>query len=197
MRLSLVTAPASEPLSLTEAKLHLRVDEDVTADDTLITDLVAAAREEFEHATGRQVITATWDLKLNHFPAGPIEIPRAPLLTVTSVTYIDTAGASQTWDSAEYQVDAFVGPFARPGLLYPKAEYSYPVTRTIPDAVTVRFTAGYGATADAVPEGVRAALKMSLGGLYAHRESHITGTIITANPLLDRFVLRYRVPVFA
>lgn len=195
MRLHLVTAPAAEPLSLAEAKLHLKVDSDTT-DDTLISDLIAAAREVFEQETGRQVITATWELKLDRFPSGAVEIFKAPLLAVSAVTYVDTSGTSQTWDSGEYQVDAFAGPFARPGLLYPKADYTYPETRAIHDAVTVRFTAGYGAAADAVPESVRAVLKMILGGLYTHRESHITGTIISSIPLVDRLVTRYRVPVF-
>ena len=68
MPLQLVTPPAEEPVSLADAKLHLRVD--FTDDDALITSLIAAARQAAETLTGRQIVTARWKLVLDSFP-GP------------------------------------------------------------------------------------------------------------------------------
>src|SRR3990172_9406936 len=110
MALALVTAPATEPVTRTEAKVHLRIESAVTADDTLIDRLIIVARQLGEAHTGRAFITQTWDLKLDAFPAGRIRLPKAPLSSISSVTYLDTNGASQTWDSGDYLVDAPAGP---------------------------------------------------------------------------------------
>lgn len=171
MALSLVTAPATEPVTLAEAKLHLRVD--VNDDDDLITALIVAAREHVETFTHRALITQTWDLQLDKFPSldwsaplvgdsvsrGPLWIPKPPLASVTSVTYVDTTGTTQTWSASAYTVDAPAGPHARMGRIVPAFAQFYPVTRTQPNAVTVRFVAGYGA-ASAVPASIKAAIKI-------------------------------------
>lgn len=197
MRLHLATAPAAEPLSLAEAKAHLRVDG--SDEDSLITDLIKAARETFEQETGRQVITATWRGSMDRFPlqSERIHFPKPPLASVTSVTYLDSNGASDTWDSSEYTVDTFSGPFALQGVLYPKPDEDYPDTYPVPNAVTLNFTAGYGSSASDVPEGVRAAIKGILGELFEEREGVITGTIVRENPAIVRVLNRFRVPAYA
>src|SRR4051812_2411410 len=88
----LVTAPTSEPITRTEVKLHLRVDVDITAEDALIDAHIIAARRLVETHTGRQLITATWDLFLPGFPdCDVLALPNPPLQSVTSITYYDTA----------------------------------------------------------------------------------------------------------
>jgi uncharacterized phiE125 gp8 family phage protein len=198
VNLSLVTGPASEPLTTAEAKLQSRVDSDQTAEDALIDEYVAGARQHFERLTGRQVITATWQVTLDRFPAGrtPIKLPKPPLLSVVSVTYTDTAGTSQPWDPTEYQVLAPSGPYAAPGLLFPKPLKAYPTTYSGPAAVTVEFTAGYGA-ATAVPEVVKDALRSIVADLYLNREAQIAGVSIAKNPALAEMVHAFRAPVFA
>ena len=84
--LTCTSGPAAEPLTTAEAKAHLRVETDFTADDTLIDAMVTSARTYVEQYTGRQLITATWVLRMDAFPA-VIEVPRPNLLTVTSVVY--------------------------------------------------------------------------------------------------------------
>lgn len=197
MRLHLVSGPAVEPLTLAEAKTHRRVDGN--AEDALITDMIIAARELFEEETGRQVNTATWRMELDRFPRSfdPIRIPKAPLIAVSSVAYRDTTGATQTWDAAEYEVDAYAGAFARPGVIYPKAGFQYPSTHASPGAVSVTFTAGYGAAAADVPESVKATIKSILGDMYEEREGFITGTVVSLNPAFARALHRFRVPVYA
>lgn len=197
MRVDLVTGPAAEPLTVAEAKAYRRIEG--STEDTLVGDLITAARELFEEETGRQVITATWRLHLDRFPVGraPIIVPKPPLQSVTSVTYLDTDGDSQTWSADEYDVVTHSGPFARPGLIYPAATYSYPSTLDAPDSVTVTFQAGYGADATDVPESARSTLQAMVGDLYEVREGSITGTVVTANPAIKRALNRYRLPVMA
>lgn len=184
MALSLVTAPATEPLTLLQAKTHCRLDLDTHAEDGLIQDLLVASREFCEAFTHRAFITQTWDLQLDGFPAnwstvyvdarqvdgGAIWIPKPPLVSVTSVTYVDTNGATQTWAPSNYTVDAPQGPMARPGRVVPAWSIYYPVTRSVPNAATVRFVAGYGAAA-AVPKAITAAMKLLLGNWTLNREA--------------------------
>lgn len=176
-RLDLITAPADEPVSLTEAKAHLRVD--VSDDDALITSLIAAAREEVESRAGRSLRTQTWDLKIDQFPSAnqPIVLPLPPLQSVTSVTYVDADGATQTWDAGNYSVDAPGGPRATRGMVIPGYGISYPTTRSQLNAVTVRFVAGYAD--DEAPEPLRNAMLLIVGNRYENRESAIEAEGVT------------------
>ena len=143
MPLTLVTPPTLEPLTLAEATSHLRVD--LNDDDDLITDLITAAREYAETVTRRALLTQTWDLKLDAFPASsgtPVRLPFPPLQSVTSIQYVDTNGDTQTWSSDDYIVDAPSGPQAVQGRITPAYQESYPTTRGIINAVTIRFVTG-------------------------------------------------------
>lgn len=165
-----------------------------TTNTTLDPQLVAwivAARQFCETYTHRAFITQTLDLMLDGFPywsnerlvdAGAIWIPKAPLVSVTSISYVDTAGATQTWGSSNYTVDAPTGPEARQGRIVPAYSIYYPVTRAVPNAVTVRFVAGYGA-ASAVPYGIKAAMKLLIGSWWQNRESVIVSHIVAELPM--------------
>lgn len=166
MGLSLVTAPGIEPISLVEAKASLKIDSD--DENEPLDALIRATRFRCESITGRQLNTATWELGLPQFPCEyVIEIPKPPLLSIVSISYVDTAGATQVWDSSNYQVDAPAGPFAAFGRIQPAYGVSWPTTRgdTV-NAVLVRFTAGYGATAASVPADIRYAMRLLLNAWY-------------------------------
>lgn len=184
MRLSLITGPAAEPLTLDEAKAHLRVGFD--KEDALITRLIVGAREAFERETGRQLLTATWRGfldRLPHFDSQPIELAKPPLVAVNSVTYLDSSGVPQTWAAAEYTVETFAGPFAQRGMLYPKAAGAYPFARRIPNSVAIEFEAGYG-DADGVPDEIKQALLVWVGHHYEFRELVIVGQTPAVIPAL-------------
>jgi uncharacterized phiE125 gp8 family phage protein len=172
--LVLVEAPEAEPVSLAEAKLHLR--QDITDDDTLIGSLVTAARRYCEKRIGQQFVTATWRLAIDAFPCGVhgglIELPNPPLVEVDSITYVDTNGEVQTLDESFYQVDAS----SRPGRLAPVYGQRWPSARRQLNAVTIDFVAGYGAAA-AVPETIKQAILLLVGHWYANREAVVVGTI--------------------
>lgn len=188
MGLSLTSAPASEPVTLTEAKAHLR--ETGTGQDTLITSLITAARRWCEQYQQRAYITQTYTLKLDGFPCEPegitgpvILLPKPPLVSVTSITYVDGDGASQTVSASDYVVQTDTTP----GQIALAYDDTWPVTRAQENAVTVVYVAGYGAAA-AVPETVKAAIKLVLADLYRVRETSIIGTIETPNPAAVRLL---------
>ena len=187
--LRLKTSPAKEPVSLAEAKLHLKIEAIDTAEDSLIERLIVVARHHAETSTRRALVTQTWTLALDGFPGGVIEVPRPPLSSVTSITYIDPEGATQILAADRYRVDAQ----REPGRLTPAWDESWPATRPVSNAVEVEFTAGYG-TPDKVPEDIRQALLLIVGRYYAHREDvQAGGTPPVKMPLgAEHLLLPYR-----
>lgn len=163
MALSLVTAPAIEPVTVAEARAHLRIDGN--DHDDVIARLIRAARRRAEAATRRALVTQTWDLTLDDFPCWAIEMPRPPLVSVTHIKYYDTTGAQQTLSAALYLVDSK----SEPARITPAYGQSWPMTRDQVNAVEVRFVAGYGADT-AVPDDIKAAILLMVGHLFEHRE---------------------------
>ena len=172
-----------------------------TTNDPLLSALLTSARLEIDGADGwlgRALITQTWDLKLDGFPAATtrnpyavIEVPLPPLASVTSIAYIDANGATQTLTGADLTAVADTDTSSEPGQLRPVYGTSWPSTRLTPQAVTVRFVAGYGAAA-AVPANVGLWLRERVATLYEHREQFVTGTIVA--PLSVGSLDSYRVP---
>lgn len=190
MALSLVTGPAIEPVSLADAKTHLRVE--VDDENALIQTLISAARQWVETFTHRALITQTWDLKLDGFLCGSddaIELPLAPASSVTSIAYVDSNGDTQTWASANYTTDLPSGPKAQRGRIVPAYSMFYPSTRDVVNAVTVRFVAGYGSTAASVPQPIVAAIKLMVAHWYAQREPVNIGNLVTPIPMATESLL--------
>jgi uncharacterized phiE125 gp8 family phage protein len=198
MALSLSSAPATEPVSVAEAKAHLRIDH--AADDDYVEDFVIpAARRYAETITHRAFITQTWILRLNGFGrGGPIYLPRPPLVSITTVTYTDTAGTAGTaWaaSSTGYTLEQPSGEMALHASIRPSYSQSYPSTRDIVDSVVITYVAGYGA-ASAVPIGIKHGILMLIEDLYRQRGGQIAGTIssraaIAAESLLSPFIAHH------
>ena len=178
MSLVLVTEPDEEPITLAQAKSFARVT--ITDDDADIDALILSARRHAETVTRRALVKQTWDLFLDRFPAGrrPIVIPKPPLRSVVKVDYVDDQGATQTWPSSQYEVDAA----AEPGCLRPVDGVSYPTTARQMNAVAVRFEAGYD-DAPGVPETIRLAIKMLVHHWYDNRGPLSFGTIVVPIPI--------------
>jgi uncharacterized phiE125 gp8 family phage protein len=175
MALKIKTAPVKEPVTLAEAKSHLRVE--IADDDTLINTLIKAAREHVEKICSRALITQTWYLYLDSFPDSgeEIRIPMPPLATIVGITYVDIDGVTQTLAVGEYTVDANSEP-ARVKEAYNE---TWPDTREIMNAVTVEFTCGYGDDETDVPQTIRQAMLFLIGHWYENREAVvISGNII-------------------
>jgi uncharacterized phiE125 gp8 family phage protein len=186
MSLKLITPPALEPVTLAEAKLHLRVDN--ATEDALIAALITAAREHAEHVTERAFITQTWELALDAFPCAEIRLPKPALLSIVSVKYDDAAAVEQTLGGSAYTIDTH----AQPGWLLPAYNTTWPTTLAAANALRIRYTAGYGAAASAVPAGIKAWMLLRLGNLYRNREELVDGRMVQPS-FVDRLLDPYRV----
>lgn len=183
--LKLSKAPSSEPVTLTEAKLHLRVD--TTADDTLIAGLITAARITAENISWRALVTQTWELILDAFPwKRLIVLPRPPLQKVVSITYKIAAGTEQTFAAANYVVDTD----SDPGRLALASTASWPGDELYPlGAVKVQFDAGYG-DADDVPQIYKQAILLLVGHYYENREQVVaSGAVPQSLPMGVEYLL--------
>lgn len=191
---SVVTAPAVEPLSLSECKLFLRVDH--TSDDTLIASMLVSARTWVETYTRRALCTQTIDLRYAGWPElyAPLVVPYAPLQSVTSITYVDENQTTQTLGASNYVVRTQSGPRAGRGTIEIADGVTLPSVSTQPDRpVTVRAVVGYG-SAPQVPDGIKSAIYLLLGDLYEQRQETITGTIVHATRFtVERLLGPYRV----
>lgn len=180
--------PSQEPLTLEEVKAHLRVD--VNAEDSLIENLITAARVYVENDIGRALVTQSLVMKLPGFPY-PLELAHPPVQSVTSITYIDLDGAEQTLSESLYTVDL---DSLQPNIV-PSWGNVYPAVRDVPNPVTVIFVAGYG-DADAVPMPLKQAMLMLIGGMYENREA-VAPITITHVPMTYEFLVSaYRIPRF-
>lgn len=187
MTLRLFIAPAAEPVSLAEAKLHLKVEHSV--DDTLIAAIIQAAREAAEHETGRSLMPQTWELLLDAFPADAIKLDKPPVTSVVSVKYLDSGGVQQTLDGSAYTLDADYVP----GYVLPAYGTFWPSTQDAINAVVVRFATGY-ANAAAVPAGIRAWMLLRIGALYGNREAFAAGMLVVLpGNFCDRLLDPYKV----
>ena len=208
MAYKLLAEPAIEPITLADAKQHLRID--VSDDDALITMLIAAARQYAEQLTRTSFITQQWSLVMDAFPgpslmgapAGvPFSLPghavlleHGPVQSIDSITYLDMSSTLQTFASTNYVAD-LTGLLTR---ITPKFGQIWPITLPQIGSVTVNFTAGYGATVDKVPAGLVQWMKLRIGTLYENREEVVTGRGINVTPMpfIDGLLDPYRLVRF-
>ena len=182
MALTLITAPAVEPISLAEAKAHLRVSH--SNDDTLIEIYIRAIREYLEGPygfLGRALVTQSWRLTLDEFPDNEIKIPLPPLQSITNIYYDDADGVEQTVNTDDYYVDTV----SEPGWVVPVSSWPTPLASI--NTVRIDFVAGYPATADSppdlagnVPFNIKAGMLLLIGNLMEHREENIVGNFAIA-----------------
>ena len=184
MRTVLVTAPAEEPLGLTETKLHLRVDE--TADDTLISALITAARRYAEKWTHQVLIASTYDLFLDGHeieaqsagmyssPGRRIAIDTGPVRSITEiVSFSETVSGgevSTTFNAANYRISG------NQVVLIDDA--SWPDVDRAVDALRIRYVAGFAADAATLSQDFKQALLMTVAHWYENREA-------AGDPLLE------------
>lgn len=181
MIFEITTPPAVEPVSVAEAKNHLRVD--IDNDDTLLAIYITAAREYVEGVVRRALITQTLKAYLNAFPGvSAVALPRPPLQSITSLVYTDGDGSDSTFDAANYSADIV----AQPGRLVLGYNKSWPSPATLAtvNPIAITYVAGYGAAGSDVPSIYRQAILLLAGHWYENREAIIaTGAVPKEIPL--------------
>lgn len=151
-RSATVSAPASEPLSRSEAKKQLEIADAVTTHDDQIDSIITSAREQWERDTNRITVQTTVVEKLNQeaFFGQCFTLAHRPIISITSITYYDSANLSQTLATSIYDLDA---PNRRVSLQY---DQIWPSVTDRWDAITVTYLAGKST----VPETDKSAMKL-------------------------------------
>lgn len=199
LRLSTVTDPAVEPITLAEARAHLRLEATGSPaaheDDDYVSALITAAREKVEADTGRALVQRTLKLRLNTWSES-IELPYAPLLSVSSVKYYDNDGTLQTLSSSVYDVYTDEAP----GGIRLAYNQSWPNHRAQENAIEITYVAGYaddGASPTDyranIPVSIKQAMYLIIGDLYENREAKIVGVSAMDNPAVNALLAPHRV----
>lgn len=176
MALVMTSPPVCEPVTVDEAKTHLRVDG--THEDVLVSSLILTSRLHIETALSLALIDQSWTLCLDRWPRGSeVEVPMSPLKAVTSVRVKSAAGDWVTLPSTNYLVDLISKP---PRLFWNGTTRPDPGVPAC--GIEITFEAGFGATSAHVPAPIRHALLLLIAHWYEHREAIEVGSEATRIP---------------
>ena len=173
------TAPAVEPVTLSEAKAHLRVD--TATDDAYIGSLITAAREWCEQYLDRTLVHTQWVMRFDRFPPDgtmDIELPRPPMATAgtttaVALTFTYENGTTATYSTASYRVDRD----GVPGTVKTLYGQTWPPHLQDDNAISVTWWGGYGSSGTSVPAAIRHAMLMLVGFWYENRSTVVVGSI--------------------
>lgn len=181
MTLFRTTAPAVEPVTVAEVKAQLRIGHD--SEDDLLDGLIRAAREEVEVRTGLALLSQNWRLAMDRWPHfGRIALLRYPVIEILSVTVYGTEGEASLVDPSTYEADLA----SRPTRLY---FLTRPVPSRILNGIEIDFSAGFGADAGTVPEGLKRAILVLVAHWYEFRAGFGAGDQpVSIPPGFDRLV---------
>lgn len=184
-RYKVTSAPASEPIELTEAKNFLKVS--ASADDDLITALIVAARQEYERYTNQALVTQTIEEKFDQFPVidaynpdGIFKLTVSPVSSVSSIQYKNTSGNNTTLSSSNYIVDTHT----KPCRIAPAYSVTFPDTYDEINAVTITYVAGFG-NAAAVPQRIKRVLYLLIADMYENRQDGVRRYRTAAERLMN------------
>ena len=192
MMLEPLTAPAAEPVSLSEMRAHLRLD--TLEEDAPLADAIVAARAFVEARTARALIDQVFRLTLDAWPDdGVLRLPRGPVSSVTSVAVRDAEGTAQPLVPADWMLEARAHParlWAAPGKIWPQPGQRF-------SGIEVTFVAGYGPEPDDVPAPLRQAVRLLAAWFFEQRvvDAPISGPV---GEIVAALIAPFRLPrVFA
>ena len=196
MIITITIPPATECVSLTETKLHLRLATTVaeavayTTEDDLLDRLITVCRTQAEQETGRRFITQTLTMYLNSWPAERfIRIPYPPLQSAT-VTYrlTDDDDYDETLSTADVDI------VSEPGRIVLQPNESWPSGTLYTDKpIKITFVCGYG-LAVAVPENIKSAILLKISDLYENRGEVVIGVSVgRITDAVDSLLRQYRI----
>lgn len=197
-RHNLVTAPTTEPITIAEAKAHLRIDD--TDDDPLVNTLIIVTRQAVEEFLGRALITQTWQVFYDRFPNNyyrsygncditsfgteevpfnyyqdnlnrtdrAIEILKPPLQSVTHIKTYANDDTETIFAASNYQVSTYSGVTPTRGRITFRDGAAFPFFTRNADGIEIQFIAGYGTASD-VPDQLKQAMLLMIAKLYEDR----------------------------
>lgn len=183
MSFKITTAATIKPFSLTEIKQHLIIDDEFSDDDTYLDILIDVVTDYVENYTRRALLTQTITAYYDDFPLC-IEIERPVLQSVSSISYVDGNGDTQVMDAADYTVDTA----STPARIVPVYGNSWPSTRSVFNAVTIVYVAGY-TSASLIPKQIKQAMLLMIGDLYENRENNVAGVSIKEQTFATKSLL--------
>lgn len=196
MALTVLTKAINYPVTLEEAKEHLRVTD--TNSDSYIQGLIAAVCDQVESQTGRTLITTEYLWKMDAFTLFnySLYVPKSPLQNVSAITYIDTNTSTQTWGSTYYTVDIY----SLPGRITPAYLQIWPITLYLPNAITIQFTAGHSSHLGGIPESLKHGLKFLISHYWANRQETVISEgrvmLVDTPKASDYLLAKYQIPFF-
>lgn len=164
-RLTRTVDPTAEPVTIDELRQHIRAVD--VRDDLYLVNLAKSAREFLERRYRLSFITSTWTWKLDSFCEDILLPPLVPITAVTSITYVDTAGSTQTWSSSLYVVDASGSSYQR-SRIYPAYNETWPTVRGFYNDVILTLTAGW-TSGNSIPLSLKRALLVQTASMYENR----------------------------
>lgn len=191
MGLQQTVAPTAYLWAESDIREHLRIDH--SEEDGYLRNLRESATIEAENYLRRSLLAQTWRWTLDRFPPWEFTLPRNPVTAVSSITYVDSDGATQTLSSSLYRLVTN----GTPTRLEPVWGETWPTIRPITDAITITFAAGYGAAASAVPMSIRQAVLLIIEQHYdAYRGAGDQRRMQQRQMAIERLLNPYRVKEF-
>ena len=175
MALVLTSGPAEEPVTVSEAKAHLRIDG--SDEDILIASLILTSRLHVEAALGLALLTQSWRLTLDRWPQDGVRFPLRPIQSITSVIARASDGAPSTVPADHYTLD---GQALRPRLVARGGNWPAPGQRI--NGIEIAFSAGIGDDPEDIPQPIRHAILLLVAHWYEHRDPLEIGSAAAAIP---------------
>lgn len=189
MTFLVVVPPISEPITLEDARMHLRLTADSNNDsppvyshpeDALVRSLISAARDYCEQNLMRSLAPQIVETVLDAFPANEIQLLGSPIVQIISIIYVDSNGASQTMAPFDYVLDNV----QEPGWVLPQMSTPWPTALAAANSVRIRYETGYTGVADSpndrpMPASIRQAMMLLIGHWYENREAINVGNVIS------------------
>ena len=183
--IKVITPSTVLPVTLADTKLHLKIDSDTT-EDTLVTALIYTAQEMVENYCRIRLLDTVEELYIDQFPFEySLYLSKWPISAISYCHYLDINGVETTLDPTVYYADTI----SKPGRLCLNYARYWPVTRWIDNAVWIRYTVGFGATADSIPYSLKTALLLIIGHLYQNRTEVVTNTHIENLPMGAKWIM--------
>ena len=188
MTIKIITPPTHEPITLLEAREHLRVED--LQENAVVHSAVKDAREFVEGEIRQFIMTQIVAVHLDCFVEGETRLGVTPIQSINKVEYIDAEGTWQTLDTSEYRPN----PLTLGGSISPGT--TWPTTQTTPNAIKVTVTAGYGDTPESVPNRLRRAVKLMTQHFFDVREAAAYGVAVNRIPFsVDALLAHFKAPL--